>query len=94
MMNPLRNWPSFRGLTDAMTRTALGADILLLYGIARHIDAKRILEIGVRRGGSTAALLLAAIENDGALVSLDKIRGCGNALPENTHWRFLCADST
>ena len=93
-MNPLRKWPSYMGLVDAMSRTALGADTLLLYGIARHIDAKRILEIGVRQGGSTAALLLAAIENDGILTSLDKLRRCGNAIPNSAHWRFLCANST
>lgn len=45
--------------------------VLALYSIAVGSKAKKILELGVRRGDSTRPLLAAAIKNGGHLTSVD-----------------------
>ena len=64
--------------------------VLILYSIARGIDAKNILEIGVREGISTEALLTAAEENNGILYSVD-INPCIETRErlKSDNWRFF-----
>lgn len=45
--------------------------VLTLYSIALQINAKRILELGVRKGNTTLSFLLAAKEIDGVVHSVD-----------------------
>ena len=45
--------------------------LLTMYSIALSINAKNILELGVRNGDTTLPYLLAAKENDGYLESVD-----------------------
>lgn len=51
-----------------------------------------VLEIGVRGGVSTAALLLGLEEHGGHLYSVDLNPDCGN-LFDHPQWTFICADS-
>lgn len=50
-----------------------------------------VMEIGVRQGASTAALLAGIAEHGGHLWSVDKIEW--NIFPENPDWTFIQADS-
>lgn len=70
----------------------------LLFRLARHLQAKRVVETGVAYGFSSLALLLALKETGGKLASVDmpypgrgneKYVGC--AVPEDlrTHWELL-----
>ena len=59
---------------DKITREGTGDSdkhSLTLYSIAIGMNAKKILELGVRNGGSTGPLLLAATKNGGHLTSVD-----------------------
>ena len=48
------------------------ADLELLYYMARHVDARRVIETGVAYGWSSLALLLSISDKlDGILVSTD-----------------------
>jgi predicted O-methyltransferase YrrM len=72
----------------------LGPALPALFGIAIGCRARDMLEIGVHRGGSTRALLLAAQFNDGSLVSID-VEDCGNVVPVElrSRWSFIRGDS-
>jgi predicted O-methyltransferase YrrM len=65
-----------------------------LFSIAVASKAKVIIELGVREGGTTLPLLLAAYVNKGTLISVDKERTnfvCPPAL--RPYWRFVKSDS-
>jgi hypothetical protein len=71
-----------------------GSALATLHGMAVGCGAKDMLETGVREGGSTRALLLAAELNDGHLTSID-CEDCSGAIPEDgrQRWSFLHGDS-
>jgi len=52
-----------------------------------------ILEIGVRTGISTAALLLGVEAQGGHVYSVDINPACKNPITSNPHWTFIVADS-
>ena len=52
-----------------------------------------ILEIGVRAGVSTAALLLGLEKNGGHLWSVDKTEKCGELYAGHPQWTFIWSDS-
>lgn len=60
----------------------------LLFSHARGI----VLELGVRYGTSTAALLAGVVMHGGHLVSVDLL-DCSQAVPEHVQWTFVQADS-
>ena len=81
-----------RILLEALKHTQLGPDVFALYGLVRYSHAMRIVEIGVRSGGSTRALLLGGEENGSQeIISID-IRPC-NRFPDNPIWKFVRGDS-
>jgi len=59
-----------------------------LYAAAKGI----VVELGVRAGISTTALLAGVEAHQGELWSVDRNCGCG-ALFHHPQWRFICADS-
>ncbi len=63
--------------------------LMTLYFIAKEFDCKNILELGVRTGKSTTALLKAASEIGGHLISID-INDCN--IFEDSHWTFIQSD--
>lgn len=67
---------------------------LTLYSIAIGMGAKRILELGVRRGDSTKPLLHAAYKNGGTLLSVD-IENTTFVPDEKykKHWTFIQDDA-
>ena len=82
-------------LYEATQLTALRHDLLALYGLARHAHAKNIVEIGVRNGGSTVALYLALIENNGnRMTSIDIVPKCAKVLEGHERWHFVNGNSS
>lgn len=75
--------------------TALGIDAFKLWSLARSIGAQKIVELGVETGISTMALLAAAQENDGELISIEINPDCEEAsgCKGRERWRFVCGDS-
>lgn len=80
---------------DVLKRVEHGSDIagflLLLYNLAKEIEAKKIVELGVRYGESTHALLAAINENKGKLHSID-ISPCieiREKLKDESNWKFI-----
>jgi len=69
--------------------------ILTLYSIALGMNAKRILELGVRNGSTTLPLLMAAKKTGGSLTSVD-IQDTTFAPPsdiDTSSWNFLKMDA-
>lgn len=60
-----------RTLEHAKKVTDIHQHLVTLYDLVLAIDAKRVLELGVRDGESTVALLEAVKKNGGRLVSVD-----------------------
>lgn len=54
---------------------------------------KRVLEIGVRSGVSTAAFLNGASAASGHVYSVDRHEGCGRLFSWSPFWTFIHADS-
>jgi hypothetical protein len=52
-----------------------------------------VLELGVRDGNSTVALLAGLEELGGTLWSVDVTAECGDVFPGHPQWRFVVADS-
>ena len=81
-------------LLNAVRSTALRSDLLCLYGLARYSAPQTIVEIGVRNGGSTTALLLAAQENKAkSFISIDIRKKYGNKFAGQKPWKFVHGDS-
>jgi predicted O-methyltransferase YrrM len=59
----------------------------------RSVAKGNILEIGVRGGASTSALLLGVEENGGHLYSVDIMACCGDKFAGRSQWTFIHADS-
>ena len=82
---------------DQITREGKGDSdrhALTLYSIATGMKAKKILELGVRNGASTAPLLFAAYKNGGSLTSVDI--NATDFIPKETmskYWRFVEMDA-
>jgi len=55
--------------------------------------AGNCLEIGVRAGVSTSAILSGLEQHGGHLWSIDIDPDCGNRWPQHPQWTFICADS-
>lgn len=69
--------------------------VLTLYSIAIGMNAKRILELGVRGGSTTLPLVLAACQNGGVLTSVD-IENTSFKLPDivsPSSWKFIKQDA-
>jgi predicted O-methyltransferase YrrM len=67
---------------------------LTLYSIAIGMNAKRILELGVRNGASTGPLLLAATKNGGHLTSVDiNDTSFSPAFDQRKNWTFVKKDA-
>ncbi len=68
--------------------------VLTFFSIALQIKAKEILELGVRDGGSTFPLLVAAKALDGHLTSID-IKSTKYIPPEDLkpNWTFIKSDA-
>lgn len=68
--------------------------LISLFSIAVSLNAKNILEIGVREGYSTLALNLAVGLTEGKLISVD-IEGyrLKHKLPFEERWKFIQSDS-
>lgn len=80
---------------DVVRRAELGSDIagflLLLYNITKEIEAKTIVELGVRYGESTQAFLATINENRGKLYSID-MQPCTEIrekLKDEPNWNFI-----
>ena len=80
-------------LEKRLGRSARGDDVFRLYGLARYSRAKLFVEVGVQVGASTTALLLAAQENGGRLVSIDIDASWGQIYQGHEWWTFICGDS-
>ena len=81
-------------LLKSVKITALRSDLLCLYGLARFSRAKVIVEVGVRNGGSTTALMLAAQENNSeAFISIDIRKKYGSKFAGQAPWEFVHGDS-
>jgi hypothetical protein len=67
--------------------------------IRRHLPRLReaahgtVLELGVRGGNSTAALLAGVETRGGILWSVDVDSSCGDVFAGHPQWRFVCASS-
>lgn len=68
--------------------------LLTLFSIAMQIQAKRILELGVRDGWTTVPLLAAALENGGMVHSVD-LEDTTFQCPESyrVYWKFFKSDA-
>jgi hypothetical protein len=66
-----------------------GSALPLITGLAIGCGAKRLLEIGVCRGGSTRALLAAAEATGGHLISIDSA-DCLASIPPDRRGRWTC----
>lgn len=60
--------------------------------LVRDLDAKEVIELGVRRGVSTIAWLYALEDTDGHLTSVD-ITPCAHEFPSD-RWTFVLGDDT
>jgi len=72
-------------------------DVFRLYGLACRSRAKLMVEIGVRHGASTHALMAALLDNEGErLVSIDILPEWGASMDKVKYplWEFHCADAT
>jgi len=68
--------------------------VLTFFSIALQIEAKNILELGTRDGGSNYPLLCAAKSNNGRLTSVD-IKEHNLSIPQDLrpYWSFIKSDS-
>jgi len=64
-------------------------DISAHLPLLRYLARGQVLEIGVRAGISTAALLLGAEENGGHVYSVDTDANCGNVYAGHPLWAFI-----
>lgn len=64
----------------------LGAALYGLYGMAIGMRATRIVEVGTAFGGSTRALVLAAMRTGGKVISIDIEDRSANIPPEFKPW--------
>lgn len=82
---------------DKITREGTGDSdkhSLTLYSIAIGMNAKKILELGVRNGGSAGPLLLAATKNGGHLTSVDiNDTSFSPAFDQRKNWTFVKKDA-
>lgn len=62
-------------------------------GYLREVAKGNVLEIGVRGGGSTSALLLGIQEHGGHLFSVDVEPSCGAKFEGHPQWTFINLDS-
>lgn len=69
--------------------------LLTLYSIAIGMNAKRILELGVRGGSTTLPLLLAADKNNGTLTSVDieETKFTPPSTLNKSNWKFVKSDA-
>lgn len=58
-----------------------------------HASRGIVLELGVRGGTSTSALLLGAERDGGRLFSVDKNKTCGELFKGHALWHFIHSDS-
>jgi predicted O-methyltransferase YrrM len=68
-------------------------DISAHLPLLRFLARGNVLEIGVRSGISTAALLLGVQENGGHVYSIDTDPGCGSVYAGHANWTFICGHS-
>lgn len=85
---------TIRDMVDHAGISKFGLDTFRLYGLARYQRAMNIVELGTQTGASTSALLLAAQENGGSLVSVDIDPRCAKIFDGYDSWRFVAGDST
>lgn len=79
---------------DAFVReVAEPSDIQAHLPHLRRAAHGEVLELGVRGGRSTVALLAGLEERGGRLWSVDVDSECGRIFPNHAQWRFVCADS-
>lgn len=69
-----------------------GRHLVTLFGIALSLQAKRILELGVRGGDTTRPLLLAATLNGGKLTSVD-LQPTSYVPEDPMRWEFAQGDA-
>lgn len=72
---------------------------ITLFALVCSLNAKNILELGVRHGGSTIPLLLGAERTDGKVISVDiehpSLKFYGGSIPEHlvNRWTFIRSDA-
>ena len=88
-----------RALAERCSDTAdMRQNLWLLYSLAVGICARDMLEVGANDGTSTLALLKAAHETDGRVLSVDVVdvphaRAIVGALELGDRWEFRLGDS-
>jgi SAM-dependent methyltransferase len=83
--------PSAQDRFDAVA--AVPSDIRAHLPRLRHEARGTVLELGVRGGNSTAALLAGVEERGGTVWSVDVDPVSGTIFEGHPHWRFVLADS-
>jgi SAM-dependent methyltransferase len=87
-------------LSTVQTASASYAERVRVFSdIQRHLPRLRragrgtVLELGVRSGNSTAALLAGVERHGGAVWSVDVDPTCAETFRGHPQWHFVCADS-